>query len=69
MGLDMYLSKRTYVKNWDFMKPEELHEVLVTKNGVEVGIKPQRVSEIVEEVGYWRKANAIHDWFVKNVQD
>lgn len=21
------------------------------------------------EVGYWRKANAIHRWFVKNVQD
>lgn len=20
------------------------------------------------EVGYWRKANAIHDWFVRNVQ-
>jgi hypothetical protein len=21
------------------------------------------------EIAYWRKANAIHDWFVKNVQD
>lgn len=26
----------------------------------------QRISE---EVGYWRKANAIHDWFVDHVQD
>ena len=24
---------------------------------------------IEEEVGYWRKANAIHKWFVDNVQD
>lgn len=24
---------------------------------------------IKEEVGYWRKANAIHKWFVENVQD
>lgn len=24
---------------------------------------------IMEEVGYWRKANAIHKWFVDNVQD
>lgn len=24
---------------------------------------------IIEQVGYWRKANHIHDWFVKNVQD
>ena len=23
---------------------------------------------IVEEVGYWRKANQIHQWFVDNVQ-
>ena len=22
-----------------------------------------------EEVGYWRKANAIHGWFVRNVQN
>lgn len=22
-----------------------------------------------EQVGYWRKANAIHNWFVENVQD
>lgn len=24
---------------------------------------------IFEEVGYWRKANMIHKWFVENVQD
>ena len=24
---------------------------------------------IVEEIGYWRKANQIHNWFVDNVQD
>lgn len=32
-------------------------------------IKSERISEIVEEVGYWRKANAIHQWFVDNVQN
>ena len=26
-------------------------------------------SRIMEQVGYWRKANAIHNWFVKNVQE
>jgi len=70
MGLDMYLSKRTYVKNWDHMKPEERHEVSVTRNGAAVAtIKPERIKYIIEEVAYWRKANAIHDWFVKNCQD
>ena len=24
---------------------------------------------IFEEVGYWRKANQIHNWFVENIQD
>ena len=24
---------------------------------------------IIEEVGYWRKANQIHNWFIENVQD
>lgn len=24
---------------------------------------------IFEEVGYWRKENAVHNWFVKNCQD
>ena len=24
---------------------------------------------ITEQVGYWRKANQIHNWFVKNIQD
>lgn len=24
---------------------------------------------IIEEIGYWRKANQIHNWFVENVQD
>lgn len=68
MGLDMYLSKNTYVKNWDHMKPEERHEVSVTRNGVATAIKPERISYITEEVCYWRKANAIHNWFVQNCQ-
>jgi len=70
MGLDMYLKKKTYVKNWGHMAPEELHSVTVLKNGTPVShIKPERISGIEESVGYWRKANAIHKWFVDNVQD
>lgn len=66
----MYLNKKTYVKNWDFMKPEELHTVEVKKAGEpHPHIKPERISYIIENVGYWRKANHIHTWFVQNVQD
>lgn len=70
MGLDMMLSKRTYVKNWDYQKDEQKHNVTVKLNGKSrKDIKPKRISHIVEEVGYWRKANHIHIWFVENVQE
>jgi len=70
MGLDMYLEKRTDVRRWNFQKEEEQFEVVVKKGGVTYPkINPKNVTTIVEEVGYWRKANQIHRWFVENVQD
>ena len=70
MGLDMYLTKKTYVKQWDHQKPEDRFEVSVQKGGLPYpAIKPERVSYVEEEVAYWRKANAVHAWFVANVQD
>jgi hypothetical protein len=69
MGLDMYLSKKTYVKQWEH-KGDENFQVEVTKKGEPVShIKPERISHIEEEVGYWRKSNQIHNWFVHNVQN
>lgn len=67
MGLDQYLDKRTYVKNWDHMKPNERHTITVQGRHA-ADIKPERISYIIEEVAYWRKANAIHKWFVSHVQ-
>lgn len=68
MGLDMYLMKRTYVRNFDSMPPEERNTVTVT--GPEsTHIQPDRISAIVERVMYWRKANAIHAWFVRMTQN
>ena len=69
MGLDMYLEKRTYVKQWDHQSAEEKHEVVVTKGGQPTNIDPKKVKYIIEEAGYWRKANQIHRWFVDNVQN
>jgi len=65
----MSLTKRTYVKNWDWMKPEDKHLVTVLKGGKPTRIKSERIGEIIEDVAYWRKANAIHRWFVEQVQD
>lgn len=70
MGLDMYLSKKTYVKQWSHNKPEDQFQVDVKKGDEPYSsIKPERVSYITEQVGYWRKFNALHNWFVENCQD
>lgn len=66
MGLDMYLEKTTYVGN---EYRESVHyKPMVGVTNIE-GIKQERITSIVEQVAYWRKANAIHKWFVENVQD
>ena len=69
MGLDMYLSKKTYVKHWDH-DGDDNYEVIVKKAGKVVeSINTKQITNIEEEVGYWRKANAIHQWFVDNIQN
>ena len=68
MGLDMYLTKKTYVKNWNHMSDDEKHNVNVEGKSAKE-IKPERITHIEEEIGYWRKANQIHNWFVQNVQN
>jgi hypothetical protein len=67
MGLDMYLTKRKYVKNWEYMDASERHTVTIRKGDKLVKSKLP-ISEIVYEAAYWRKANAIHNWFVNNTQ-
>jgi hypothetical protein len=68
MGLDMYLTKETYVKNWDFVADK--FEVIVNKNGEPMkGVDPSKIKNIEEDAGYWRKFNALHNWFVQNLQE
>lgn len=70
MGLDMYLSQKTYIQNWNYMKPKEKHKIIITKNNKKIRtIQTKRISYITEEVACWRKANQIHNWFVENIQD
>lgn len=69
MGLDMYLRKEYYIKNWNFMKPEEMHEITILKGGQPSTIEADKINSVIVDVAYWRKANAIHKWFVDNVQN
>jgi hypothetical protein len=70
MGLDMYLYKKTYVKNWEHNPPETKHTFEIKRGGVlRNDIKPERICYITEEVAYWRKFNALHGWFVNECGD
>ena len=70
MGLDMYLTRETYTQNWDHYPPEKRWDITVKQGGrVHPGIDPSNICMVIEQVGYWRKANAIHEWFVKNCQE
>jgi len=69
MGLDMYLLKKTYINSSEWVKEEKRDNIEITQGGKpHPKIKPERINYVIENVGYWRKANAIHKWFVDNVQ-
>lgn len=72
MGLDMYLTTNKYVGAWEHSNKNEkeaykkILEVIGMK-GVTCESSPHLMVEVT--VGYWRKANSIHNWFVENCQD
>ena len=67
MGLDMHLYRHTYVQNWEYDSANRW-EIKITKNGKSSSINSEKIAYVIEQVGYWRKANAIHMWFVNNIQ-
>ena len=75
MGLDMYLEKCNR-KAWGY-KDMDIDQMKVNNPALYEELKPFIVlrgkycpwESIFSEVGYWRKANAIHKWFVDNVQN
>ncbi len=70
MGLDMYLEARIYVSGyeWDTAEKQEKVDRLFSVLDFSRSDFERPSLNISLPVGYWRKANAIHDWFVKNVQ-
>lgn len=70
MGLDMYLKKHTYIgAQYEHRNVNGKIEITEGSENKPVKIDFKRVEEIVEVVAYWRKANHIHDWFVREIQD
>ena len=63
MGLDMYLTAKSFI--WTHtvegkILQEKLKKVMDTDYPVQY---------VELEIGYWRKANQIHKWFVDNIQN
>jgi hypothetical protein len=76
MGLDMYLSATEYVSRYDYTPDYDrstnaLFGEIVKQFDVENSIDESGFAGISIDfpMGYWRKANQIHAWFVNNVQD
>lgn len=81
MGLDMYLSKCPKVNKIEDLKtiqeflnstPNKLEAVETTIKdqglwGITLNYNSHFISMLIE-VGYWRKFNALHNWFVQNIQ-
>lgn len=57
MGLDMYLTARRF-----YWSKEEMPPIPDAPEGY-------KLDYVIYAVHSWRKANAIHQWFVDNVQD
>lgn len=70
MGLDMYLYRRHYVKNWDYLGDAKKWTYDIRQGGQPYhGIDTGKIAYITEQAAYWRKANQIHSWFVREAQD
>ena len=70
MGLDSYLYKKTFIWQSEWIDKDKRMKVVVKTGGfVDKKIKSKRIKYVIEEAGYWRKANHIHNWFVANAQD
>ena len=62
MGLDMYLTGDLYLSDYVPSSKEQSENITAIINS------PFRVERVTVTLGYWRKANAIHHWFVNYVQ-
>jgi hypothetical protein len=66
MGLDMYLKGKRYISDYDDQDKVVISKVMQLFPELS---ETQTLQEVTVRVGYWRKANQIHKWFVDNIQE
>ena len=74
MGLDMYLYAEKYIQQVDYKKVggdmvrrprSEFNEIMLNAGMTHLPTTDFAGASVTKCVGYWRKANAIHGWFVR----
>lgn len=71
MGLDMYLSRSVHISNYEH-DPEGQKLAKAVMDALDIKDQAAYAYGSVTvrlPAAYWRKANAIHGWFVNNCQD
>jgi hypothetical protein len=63
IGLDMYFYAKRYLYGYND------NEKIAAITQLFPEIRGAKINEVKAELKYWRKANAIHRWFVDNVQE
>ena len=80
MGLDMYLRASEYVSRNDWGRDEDGSIRDTPNKAFKAIVEAFELEDVIDKtgfagisvdfpMGYWRKANQIHNWFVQNVQD
>lgn len=72
MGLDMYLNASRYTSDTEWSSDEErqvFRDIVRAANADAFTFKELPTAVVEIKVGYWRKANQIHQWFVDNIQE
>ena len=67
MGLDMYLTGRRGIAGKWMQEPQE--DLLRQAVSKATGFNEEKIKGIELDLTYWRKANAVHKWFVDNCQN
>jgi hypothetical protein len=79
MGLDMYLRASEYISRNDWGRDEDGNILDTPNETFKAIVEAFEMEDVIDKtgfagisvdfpMGYWRKANQIHNWFVDNVQ-
>ena len=70
MGLDMYLRANRYVSGFDFETDDNkrVYNRVCDALRIDGACTGSPSINVAVTAAYWRKANQIHNWFVKNIQ-